>query len=93
MPIFKRANAIFVAFLFLTAALLQAQSGGNSTSVTGIVSDPSGAVVPDATVEIHNPVSGLDRKTTTDSAGKVQHRQCSLQPLSLVSQRRGLRSL
>src|SRR5580692_10225396 len=47
-----------------------AQSGGNSTSVTGTVVDPSGAVVPNATVEIHNPVSGFDRTASTDDSGK-----------------------
>jgi hypothetical protein len=46
-----------------------AQSGGNSTSVTGTVLDPSGAVVPNATVEIHNPVSQFQRTTTTDDKG------------------------
>ena len=38
--------------------------------MTGTVVDPTGAVVPNATVEIHNPVSGFERTTTTDSAGK-----------------------
>ena len=31
--------------------------------------DPTGAVVPNATVEIHNPVSHFDRSTTTDKSG------------------------
>ena len=59
-----------VVFLFAVGLYVQAQSGGSSTSVTGTVVDPSGAVVPNATVEIHNPVSGFERTTTTDSAGK-----------------------
>jgi hypothetical protein len=33
------------------------------------VLDPTGAVVPNATVEIHNPVSHFDRSTTTDKSG------------------------
>jgi hypothetical protein len=32
--------------------------------------DQTGAVVPNATVEIHNPVSAFQRTTSTDSAGK-----------------------
>ncbi len=47
-----------------------AQSSGNSTTITGIVLDPSGAVVPNAPVEIHNPVSGLERVSRTDKMGK-----------------------
>ena len=47
-----------------------AQSGGSSTSVTGTVVDPTGAVVANAVVEIRNPVSAFERTATTDSAGK-----------------------
>src|SRR5262249_28649303 len=48
-----------------------AQSGGgNSTSVIGTVTDPSGAVVPNATVEIRNPVSAFERTVTTDASGR-----------------------
>jgi hypothetical protein len=38
--------------------------------VIGTVVDPSGAVVPNATVEIRNPVSAFARTTTTDASGK-----------------------
>jgi protocatechuate 3,4-dioxygenase beta subunit len=37
-----------------------AQSG-SSGSINGTVLDPTGAVVANATVEIHNPVSHFDR--------------------------------
>jgi outer membrane receptor protein involved in Fe transport len=64
-------------FLFLLVALfpaaiptLHAQS--NSGTVTGTVTDPSNAVIPGATVTIQNPVSGLQRTTTTDSSGRFQ---------------------
>jgi hypothetical protein len=55
-----------LAFSFHTYA----QSGGSSTSITGTVVDPTGAVVPNVVVEIRNPVSGFERTATTDSAGK-----------------------
>ena len=48
--------------------VVQAQSG-NSTNVTGTVTDPSGAVIPGAAVTIHNPVSGFERTTNTDASG------------------------
>jgi Carboxypeptidase regulatory-like domain/TonB-dependent Receptor Plug Domain len=61
---------LVLLLLFVLVSLSSfAQSGGNSTSVTGTVLDPSGAVVPDATVEIHNSVSQFSRSTTTDSKG------------------------
>ena len=60
---------LLLFFATISASSVWAQSGGNSTSVTGTVLDPSGAVVPSATVEIHNPVSQFERSTTTDSKG------------------------
>jgi hypothetical protein len=59
----------FVSWIGLSGVPLLAQSGGNSTSVTGTVLDPSGAVVPNATVEVHNAVSQFNRSTETDSKG------------------------
>src|SRR6202171_3550951 len=58
---------LLVLSLFILAPLGWAQSSG---TVEGVVKDQSGAAVPNATVEIHNPVSHFDRSTTTDSSGK-----------------------
>jgi len=65
-----RLAAIF-AITFLTTAVWSAdgQSAGNSGSISGTVLDPTGAVVPNATVQIHNPVSHFDRSATTDKTG------------------------
>jgi hypothetical protein len=65
----KSRYATFVFFLTL-AVTANAQSSGSSTSVTGAVVDQSGAVVANATVQFHNPVSGFERNTITDSSGK-----------------------
>ncbi|HEY1799719.1 MAG TPA: TonB-dependent receptor [Terriglobales bacterium] len=66
----KPLYAAFAVVFFLALGVnLNAQSG-SSTSVTGTVLDPSGAVVPGVTVEIHNPVSDFDRTATTDNAGE-----------------------
>ncbi|HET9101375.1 MAG TPA: carboxypeptidase-like regulatory domain-containing protein, partial [Acidobacteriaceae bacterium] len=46
--------------------LANAGTGGN---ISGVVSDPSGAVIPGASVKILNPVTGFQRTTTTDAAG------------------------
>ena len=45
------------------------QSAGNAATVTGLVTDASGAIVPNATVTLANTVSGFNRTATTDSTG------------------------
>ena len=59
----------FCLFVAVLSGVVHAQGVGNSASITGTVLDPTGGVVPKATVEIHNVVSGLDRTTTTDNMG------------------------
>ena len=66
----KSLRATFVVvFLLVLGVQAYAQSSSNSGSINGTVLDPTGAVVPNATVEIHNPVSHFDRATITDKSG------------------------
>ncbi|HEX3820466.1 MAG TPA: TonB-dependent receptor [Candidatus Sulfotelmatobacter sp.] len=75
----------FLATLVLISVLgSNAQSVGNSGSVNGTVTDSTGAVVPNAKVEIHNPVSGFDRSTTTDGAGKFEITNIPFNPYHLT---------
>lgn len=60
---------VVVSVCLLYAIRTSAQNAGNSTSVSGTVTDPSGAVIPGATVTIHNPVSQFERTSTTDPMG------------------------
>jgi hypothetical protein len=55
--------------LVCRALRLPAQSG-NAGAVRGTVTDPSGAVIPNATVHLTNQVSGFDRTASTDSLGQ-----------------------
>jgi Carboxypeptidase regulatory-like domain/TonB-dependent Receptor Plug Domain len=59
---------------------------GQSTSgsVSGSVTDSSGAVIPGATVVISNPVSGLSRTATSDSSGEFQFSNLPFNPYHLV---------
>jgi hypothetical protein len=77
------ALAVFVFFL-IAAPLIHAQGVGNSASITGTVLDPVGAVVPKATVEIHNVVSGLDRSATTDTSGNFSFVNVPYNPYHLT---------
>jgi len=66
--VFRFPAAVLVFVLAFVAQIASAQNV-NSANVTGIVTDPSGAVVAGAAVTLHNPVSGLERTATTDAAG------------------------
>jgi hypothetical protein len=54
--------------VILPSAVL-GQGLGSAGTVQGMVSDPSGAVIPGATATIYNPVSGFRRTASTDSSG------------------------
>ncbi len=66
-----RGLALFaVAFVLANQPVeLSAQSLGNSGTIEGAVTDPSGANVPGAAVTLHSPVSGYSQKVTTNAAG------------------------
>src|SRR5271157_4430542 len=73
------AAAVAVAFV-LNAAAANPQSGGSAGSINGTVVDPSGAVVANASVEVHNPVSGYDQTATTDSKGNFNFTNVPFNP-------------
>ena len=76
-------RAVFVA-IFCLGLGAYGQSGGASTSVDGTVVDSSGAVVPNATVEIQNVVSGFQRTTITDKLGKFSIANVPFNPYHLT---------
>ncbi|HTZ58415.1 MAG TPA: TonB-dependent receptor [Acidobacteriaceae bacterium] len=59
----------FICCLFVSICTLRADVVG---SVSGTVVDSSGAVVPNATVELKNADTGYERQITVDSAGFFQ---------------------
>jgi hypothetical protein len=61
-----------LALVFLFSAATSWAQGGSSGSIEGVVKDPSGAAVPNATVEISYAISGYTRTTTTGSDGSFR---------------------
>src|SRR5689334_10356705 len=63
--------SVLIALVWLMIVPLSAQAqSATATSITGTVVDPSGAIVPNATVAVRNPVSGYSRTAVTDASGK-----------------------
>jgi len=76
--------AFIVVFCMALGIQVHAQSGGGSGSLNGTVFDPSGAVVANATVEIRQLVSGLDRTTTTDGKGNFSFSNVPFNPYHMT---------
>jgi hypothetical protein len=74
---------LFISIFFSFSAIL-AQSAGNSGTIYGTVTDPTGAVIRGASVAIENPVSGYNRHTTSDSTGRYQFTNLPLNPYHLT---------
>jgi len=62
----KRSFLLALAFFALFASGAWAQS---TATLSGVVTDPTGAAVANAQVVVHSLATGLDRTVTTDGAG------------------------
>jgi hypothetical protein len=72
-----------------TSSFAFAQATGNAGAVAGTITDASGAVIPNATVTILNPVSGYSRSAVTDSAGQYRFANVPLNPYHMVIRAKG----
>jgi hypothetical protein len=72
------------AIIATSAALYPTYAQSTSGTIMGTVTDTSGAIIPGATVTIHNAVSGLARTTTTDSSGHYQFTNLPFNPYHLT---------
>ena len=59
------AGIVFFAFTISAPA----QSSGAAGTIDGLVTDPAGAVIPGAKVELNNQITGYRRATLTDTSG------------------------
>ena len=80
----KILGVLIFVLPILTAAPSGSAQTGNSSNVQGTVTDPSGAVVANAAVTMHNPVSGFERAATTDAAGNFSFPNVPFNPYHLT---------
>ncbi len=71
------------AFVFLLAVQVASAQGGNAGTVRGTVTDPSGAVIPSATIHLTNAMSGLDRTAITDETGQFTFSNVPFNPYQI----------
>lgn len=91
-----RCVVVFLlAFLSQAAVcpLLFAQATGGAGSIIGTITDSSGAVIPNATVSILDPVSGYSRTATSDGSGQYRFANVPFAPYHMVIKAHGFTSL
>src|ERR1035437_943138 len=64
MKLIQSLSLVVLAGIFAISA-----SGQSTATLSGTVSDPTGAVLPNAQVQVHSLATGADRVITTDGAG------------------------
>ena len=76
LSILSRKRDFLKRVVFAIAALLAVgteralpQGAGSGGSISGTVTDPSGATIGGATVQVLNKVTGYDKTVTTDTTG------------------------
>jgi hypothetical protein len=83
-----RSFAVMVLFVSVCLTSATAQTGG-SGSIQGVVKDPSGAAVVNATVEIANVVSGYTRSVATGTDGTFRFTNVPFNPYHMTVTAKG----
>jgi hypothetical protein len=84
---------ILPALALIFAALALTAQSGNAGAVRGTVADPTGAVIPNATVHLTNASSGLDRTASTDSLGQFTFSSVPFNPYKIAVSANGFAPL
>src|ERR1041385_1596954 len=64
-----RANCSILFFILVLAVIPQAAWSQGTTSLSGNVTDTTGAVIPGAEITLTNPATNATRTTTTNEIG------------------------
>ncbi len=84
---------ILPAVALICAALAAPAQSGNAGAVRGTVTDPSGAVIPNATVSLSNATSGFNRTVLTDQTGQFVFSNIPFNPYRIAVSAPGFASL
>src|SRR5438046_1007146 len=79
-----RLLSFMLLLLFGSQHFATAQQSGVAGTIQGTVTDPTGAVVTGATIDVRNPISGFERTTATDNSGKFNIPNVPFNPYHLT---------
>jgi hypothetical protein len=85
--------SIFLTFIlvFISSASLRAQV--DSASLSGVVQDQTGAIVPGATITLHNALSGAERTASSNGSGFFAFEAIPSGDYTLAVQQKGFKQL
>ena len=83
---------LLFAALLLIAMHLSAWAQA-TTQVSGVVSDPSGAVIPNASIELENTATSLKRTANSDASGAYAFLQVIPGPYRITAKANGFRTV
>jgi Carboxypeptidase regulatory-like domain/TonB dependent receptor len=89
MPVFRKSLLLLLSILLLGAGLAWASITG---SISGIVTDSSGSVVPDATVRATNTQTGIRSAVKTDGKGFYNLPDLAVGTYNLQVEQRGFKT-
>jgi hypothetical protein len=84
----RLVGGFFLALCFAGAAFGQAFS-----SLSGTISDPTGAIVPGVQITLQNPETGVQRTTISDEAGRYSFVQVAPGTYQLTAQLTGFKDI
>jgi hypothetical protein len=89
ISIHSATRRIFPIFALALAAFSASAQSGSAGTVHGAVTDPSGAVIPNATVHLTDKISGFDRTTTSDAGGQFSFPNVPFNPYTIAASATG----
>ena len=92
----RQSPGYWLLGILLALGFLLAATTGSAQVVTGTISgrvtDPTGAVIPGATVQIQNIETGFSRNVQTDDGGRYEARNLPVGSYSITAQQAGFRT-
>ena len=86
------SRGLLILSLLVLCTLTSLNAQVNTATVSGTVTDSTGAVIPGATVNLENPLTGLTRIETSDASGRFTFPFVPIGTYSLKSEHAGFQS-
>src|SRR6266568_7981192 len=80
-------------FVFLSLVFVSTLWASDTGSISGVITDPTGAVVPGVTVTARNTSTGIERNVVTNTQGVYAFPNLAIGTYDLTFQKEGFKEL